>query len=243
VIRPSTQIFGLLTAEADDGWLARLYNTLFGFNGLDAAYVVFAIQPPHVGQVLHGLLQGGRAHHVHVAPSLWMAAAKAQQTHTPFVDAIDERGPRFEHAQRLSSFAGSSTIGLLEEAPPDPRSALLHRAFFELGLRAAPSEIGVETSFEGEALRPVTRSAPEVWLAASWALEPPRRRAWPEQTRLGPPVGLWVQRASDEIARRFGAAPRTPHDLAQALEEPAFRPCQLTDDTFRRAYPHLEGRP
>lgn len=243
MIRPSTQVFGLVTADKGDGWLARLYNALFGFNGLDAAYVVFIVQPPHVGAVLDGLLRQQRAHHVHVAPSLWAPVAAALQTSARFVDALDASGPRFEHPARLVSFASPQRPSLLEAAPAGTLAAALERHFLDLGLTVGGAPLAFDTSFEGEPLQPVVTSPPEVWSAASWALEPVRRRAFRPETVLGPPFTLWVRRAGDELTARFGVEPRVPNDLAAALVEDAFRPCQLTDDAFRAAYPHLEARP
>ncbi len=244
MIRPTTRVFGLLTADTDDGWLARLYNALFGFNGLDAAYVVFVVQPAHVAAVLDGLLAGKRAHHVHVAPSLWAAAATALKSSEPFVDAVDlASGPRFEHAARLVSFADPSTLRLLEPAPSGTPGEMLERQLLSLGVMTDSGDLALDTSFAGEPLRPVTSSPPEVWSATSWAWQHPRRRAFAEATQLGPPFALWVRRAGDELTSQFGFEPRVPNDLADALSATTFRPCQLTDDAFRTAYPHMERRP
>ncbi|MBL8919577.1 MAG: hypothetical protein JNJ54_11990 [Myxococcaceae bacterium] len=263
MIRPSTRVFGLVTANQDDAWLARLYNALFGFNGLDAAYVVFVVQPPKVGAVLKGLLEQQRAHHVHVAPSLWAEAAKALDAEGPFVDVVDAAGPRFEHARRLVEFAAPQRAVLLEWWPEGTRSAALNGLFADLGAalpvgeleltvttapRAEPAhrvaaDLAIDTSFEGDPLRRVTGSPKEVWVATSWALAPSRRRAWPPETVLGPPFTLWVRRAGDELAAQLGVDARVPNDLEAALAQTSFRPCQLTDDGFRRAYPHLGVAP
>ncbi|MBL8934259.1 MAG: hypothetical protein JNM69_06890 [Archangium sp.] len=242
MIRPTTQVFGLLTADADDGWLARLYNALFGFNGLDAAYVVFMVQPPHVGRVLDGLLSGGRAHHVHVGPSLWRPAARAIGSSLPFVDAVNGRGARFEHASRLVRFAAPLKPALFEPAR-GPDDEALQQVLLECGLTRGSGVLGFDTSFPGEPLVPPDAPPADVWSVTSWGLEPSHRRAWPESTLLGPPFTQWVRRAGDEVLARFGVEPRVPNDLANALLEPAFRPCQLTDDAFRAAYPHLEATP
>lgn len=242
MIRPTTQVFGLLTADAGDGWLARLYNALFGFNGLDAAYVVFLVQPPHVGLVLEGLLPGGRAHHVHVAPSLWRHAARATGSGLPFIDALDATGARFEHASRLMQFAAPQ-LPTLFEPPRGPDDEALQHVLLELGLTRGDAPLGFDTSFPGEPLVPPDDPPPEVWSVTSWSLEPSHRRAWPETTLLGPPFTQWVRRAGDELLARFGVEPRVPNDLASVLAETTFRPCQLTDDGFRAAYPHLEATP
>lgn len=242
MIRPTTQVFGLLTADADDGWLARLYNALFGFNGLDAAFVVFIVQPPHVGRVLDGLLSGGRAHHVHVAPSLWSHAARAIGSALPFVDALDASGARFEHARRLVSFAAPQKPALFEPARGPDDEALQH-VLLELGVTRGTSTLGFDTTFPGETLVAPVAPPADVWSVTSWNLEPSRRRAWPETTLLGPPFTQWVRRAGDEVLARFGVEPRVPNDLANALAETTFRPCQMTDDAFRAAYPHLEATP
>lgn len=242
MIRPTTRVFGLVTANQDDGWLARLYNALFGFNGLDAAYVVFVVQPPKVGAVLKGLLEQQRAHHVHVGPSLWAEAAKALGAPGPFVDVVDAAGPRFEHARRLVEFAAPRRLSLLEWSPAGTLSSELANHLDQLGvaLPAPPADaLAIDPSFEGEPLRRVTASPAEVWIATSWALEPSRRRAWRAETVLGPPFTLWLRRAGDELAAHFGVEPRVPNDLEAALTETSFRPCQLTDDGFRRAYSHL----
>lgn len=244
MIRPTTCVFGLATADREDGWLARLYNALFGFNGLDAAFVVFVVQPSHLPAVLDGLLTGRRAHHLHVAPSLWAPAAAALSAPTPFVDAVDlASGPRFEHARRLVEFASPATLSLLDRAPEGTLGAKLEAELLTLGASAGPGGLAVDSAFAGEPLRPVPGAPREVWSAASWALAPPRRRAFPADTELGPPWALWVRRAGDELLTRFGVEPRVPRDLFEALMEPDFRPCQLTDDAFRAAYPHLEARP
>ncbi len=242
MIRPTTQVFGLLTADADDGWLARLYNALFGFNGLDAAFVVFMVQPPHVGRVLDGLLSAGRAHHVHVAPSLWRAAARAVGSTLPFVDALDSSGARFEHARRLVSFAAPQTPTLFEPAR-GPDDEALQQVLVELGVAHGTSTLGFDTTFPGETLVAPNAPPTDVWSVTSWNLESSRRRAWPDTTLLGPPFTQWVHRAGDEVLARFAIEPRVPNDLANALAETTFRPCQLTDDAFRSAYPHLEATP
>jgi len=239
VIRPSTTVFGLLTSDPNDGWITKLYNTLFGFNGLDAASIAFIVQPARVADVVRGLL-GGRAHHLHVAPSLWRAAAEGSGL--SLVDAIDERGPRFEHARRLVAFASPRQLGLLERAIPDTNAARLEALLLEAGVSSGPASLSVDSSFPGEPLRPVDGRQSEVWLGASWDLEPPRRRAFAAETVLGPPFALWLQRAGDELTERFGFEPRVPPDLIDAVTEPDVRPCQLIDDGFRAAYPHLEAR-
>lgn len=242
MIRPSTRVFGVLTTDPADGWLPRLYNTLFGFNGLDAAAIIFIVQPERVADVVRGLLQG-RAHHLHLAPPLWRAAAEAVGGGLPLVDAIDEAGPRFEHARRLVSFAAPRSVGLLEHAATGTNAARLETALRDLGVQGTDGDVLIDTSFPFESAPPVTSRPKEVWVGTSWELAPPRRRAFPEATVLGPPFALWLQRAADELTARFGFEPRVPNDLLDALAEPEVRPCQLTDDAFRRAYPHLEGRP
>lgn len=239
MIRPTTQVFGLLTADTEDAWLAKLYNALFGFNGLDAAYVVFAIQPTHVGRVLEGL-RAGRAHHLHVAPSLWRPAARALGSSLSFVDAVDAEGARFEHPRRLVAFASPQVPTLFEPAR-GPDDEALQQVLLELGIVRGRSSLGFDTSFAGEPLVAPVAPPENVWSVTSWGLDPSRRRAWPETTLLGPPFAHWVRRAGDEVTKRLGVEPRVPADLAKALAEPTFRPCQLTDDAFRSFYPHLEA--
>lgn len=234
MIAPTTRVFGLVTAEAEDGWLARLYNYLYGFNGLDAAYVTFVVRAEALDAVLGGFVKGRKAEHLHVAPSHWAQAARWAKSAEPFVDAISitDAGvtTRFEHARRLAQFAPARPALL---GPDGPLRQLLAREIGEGG-----GELLVDPAFAGEPTTALTENRP-TWSATSWALEHPRRRAMPAGVELGPPFTLWVQRAGDEITAAFGREPRIPGDLADALGEDTFRPCKLTRDDFRAHYPHL----
>jgi hypothetical protein len=66
---PSTRLFGLLMNDPrDEGHVTRLYNYLFGFNGLDAAYLSFVLKPEHVVAALDGFVKTRKAELLHVAP-------------------------------------------------------------------------------------------------------------------------------------------------------------------------------
>lgn len=227
MIGPTTRVFGLVTAEAEDGWLARLYNYLYGFNGLDAAYVTFVVRAEALDAVLTGFVKGRKAEHLHVAPSHWAQAARWAKSAEPFVDSItigDEVTARFEHARRLVEFA--PTIPSLLWGEGQGEGQRLRHELEKLGCRAG-GELLLDTAFPGEPTTPLTERK-QIWTATSWSLEHPRRRAMPEGVELGPPFTLWLARAGDEIEAAFGREPRVPDDLAEALAEETLRPCRLT---------------
>lgn len=266
MIGPTTRLLGLVTADAEDGWLARLYNYLLGFNGHDAAYVLFVVRPDALDAVLSGFVRAGKFAQLHVAPSHWAAAARWAGASLPLVDVL-RLTPQgvvadFEHARRVAAFAGpgahrvlgegalaAAVRAALETATGVTRAALPAPGDVAPGPGAATaarqadagtSGLVLDAALPGEpgALAPLPGAPREVWSASSWSLEPPRRRALPEAVRLGPPFTLWVQRAGDELQAAFGAEPRVPDDLTDALAEPTFRPCKLTHDDFRERHGH-----
>lgn len=111
MIGPGTRVFGLVTADPEDGWLAHLFNYLFGFNGLDAAYVNFLVRPDVLATTLTGLVRSGRTEAVHVAPSHWEAAA-AWRGAGQLIDTIDIAAgaarPSFAHARHLAGLLTST---------------------------------------------------------------------------------------------------------------------------------------
>ena len=71
--------------------------------------------------MLDGLLAGKRAHHVHIAPSLWAAAATALKSSEPFVDAVDlASGPRFRVDVRVAGDGNTGFTLSLDSARPGP---------------------------------------------------------------------------------------------------------------------------
>jgi hypothetical protein len=77
MIAPSTRLFGLLMEDPrTDGHVARLYNYLFGFNGLDAAYLTFLLNAKQLDFTLTGFDATGQTSEVHVVPAHQAAAAR-----------------------------------------------------------------------------------------------------------------------------------------------------------------------
>ncbi len=105
MIGPTTRLFGLVTVDADDGWLARLYNYLFGFNSLDAAYGTFVVKPAALETLLDGLAARPKTELAHVAPSCWERAAAWTKQPGP-VDTLSIAGgaltPSLAHPRFLA---------------------------------------------------------------------------------------------------------------------------------------------
>lgn len=77
MIGPTTRVFGVVAASPEtDGHVARLYNYLFGFNGLDAAYVSFYVRPEVLERTLTGFSAAKNAEVLHVVPAHQESAAK-----------------------------------------------------------------------------------------------------------------------------------------------------------------------
>lgn len=70
MIGPGTRLFGVvMTDPRVEGHLARIYNALFGFNGLDAAYLTFLVKPLHLELTLAGFVKTAQAESIHLAPA------------------------------------------------------------------------------------------------------------------------------------------------------------------------------
>ena len=89
MIEPTTRLFGLLMSEPREAWIARLYNYLFGANGLDAAYLTFLVRPDAVARTLDGLTKGLTVERLHIAPGHWQAVTDWARTGP--VDVLDLR--------------------------------------------------------------------------------------------------------------------------------------------------------
>lgn len=77
MIGPTTRLFGLVMSDPRaEGHVARLYNALFGFNGLDAAYLTFLVKPAQLGFTLDGFKQTAQTEVLHLAPAHQAAAGQ-----------------------------------------------------------------------------------------------------------------------------------------------------------------------
>lgn len=75
MIGPTTRVFGVVAIDAQaHGHVARLYNYLFGFNGLDAAYLSFFVRPEVLHFTLTGFATSGTAEVLHFVPPHQTAA-------------------------------------------------------------------------------------------------------------------------------------------------------------------------
>lgn len=93
MIGPTTKVFGLVMSDPrSESHVARLYNYLLGFNGLDGAYLTFFLQPKHVDYTLTGFSVTRRTALVHVVPAHQAAAATWAGATAP-VDTLDFSGP------------------------------------------------------------------------------------------------------------------------------------------------------
>jgi hypothetical protein len=92
VIGPSTRLFGLvMTDPRAEGHVTRLFNYLFGVNGLDAAYLSFLVKPQQLEFTLTGFKTTGQAELIHLAPAHQEAAGRWLQAAGP-VDTLVLRG-------------------------------------------------------------------------------------------------------------------------------------------------------
>lgn len=77
MIGPTTRVFGVVAASPEtDGHVARIYNALFGFNGLDAAYLSFYVRPDVLHFTLTGFSTTRDTEELHVVPAHQEGAAK-----------------------------------------------------------------------------------------------------------------------------------------------------------------------
>lgn len=77
MIGPGTKVMGLvMTDPRVEGHVTRLYNYLFGFNGLDAAYVSFLVRSQHLELTLNGIQSSGQTELLHLAPAHQAAAGR-----------------------------------------------------------------------------------------------------------------------------------------------------------------------
>lgn len=106
MIAPGTRLFGLvMTDPRVEGHLTRLYNYLFGFNGLDAAYLSFMVKPQHLDLLLSGFKSTGQTELVQLAPAHQEGAGRWLQAPGP-IDTLLLRGTTpegtLEHADPAS---------------------------------------------------------------------------------------------------------------------------------------------
>ncbi|MFO0594062.1 MAG: hypothetical protein U0228_02125 [Myxococcaceae bacterium] len=70
MIGPTTRVFGVVLSDSSrEGHLARLYNYLFAFNHLDAAYVSYALKRDVVRATLDGFARTRPVEVLHVVPA------------------------------------------------------------------------------------------------------------------------------------------------------------------------------
>ncbi|MEW5740135.1 MAG: hypothetical protein AB1938_14485 [Myxococcota bacterium] len=259
MIRPSTRVLGLITADAGDEWLVRLFNALYGFNGLDAAYMPFIVRADVLGKLLDGFVETRKAEALHVGPSLWADAAAWAKSPLGLVDAITPLGTgavscRFLHPQtlaplleqHLSPGATVAWVGdaRVAEACLAPLQALEAHI---LPLEGSPSvstldgvDCLLDAALPGQSgPLPIPGNPRALLSACDWSLTPPRTRALAESVKRWSILPAWIERAVDETREHFGVDVRVPKDLDVAVTEKRLRPCQLTDDGFRSHYEHL----
>lgn len=76
MIAPSTRLFGLVMREPREAYVARIYNYVLGFNGLDAAYLTFLAKPAQLGFLLSGFKSTQQTEQLHVVPAHQPGAAQ-----------------------------------------------------------------------------------------------------------------------------------------------------------------------
>lgn len=92
MIGPKTKVMGLvMTDPRAEGHVTRLYNYLFGFNGLDAAYVSFLVRSEHLELTLNGIRTSGQTELLHLAPAHQAAAARWARV-DGLIDTVRVRG-------------------------------------------------------------------------------------------------------------------------------------------------------
>jgi hypothetical protein len=88
MIGPTTTLFGLVMSDPGaDAHVARLYNYLLGFNGLDGAYLSYLVKPEHLHLTLTGFQKTARTTQVHLVPTHQHAAGHWAQ-HAGPVDTV-----------------------------------------------------------------------------------------------------------------------------------------------------------
>jgi hypothetical protein len=261
MIRPGTRVVGLVTADAGDEWLVRLFNALYGFNGLDAAFMPFVVRPAVVGKLLDGFVTSKKAEHLYIAPSLWAEAAAWAKSPLGLVDAVTPReggaDVDFGHPRALAPLLeqhlapGARVAWLGDERVAAPCLAPLHALEVEVHALASSSDL---TTLDGLACLldaalpghsgplPLPGMPRAVLSACDWQLTPAPTRALAADVARWSIVPAWIERAAQETRARFGVDVRVPGDLAAAVTEKRLRPCQLTDDAFRERYEHLLQR-
>lgn len=259
MIGPTTRVVGLVTADKGDEWLVRLFNALYGFNGLDAAYLPFIVRPDVVGKLLDGFVETKKAEHLHVAPSLWAEVAAWAKAPRGLVDAVTPRDggvdvdlvhpralvPLLE--QRLKPGAQVAWVGdaRVAKACLEPLHALEAHVVALDGPDAPKTLDGVDCLLDaalpgqGGPL-PVGGSPRAALSACDWGLVPAPTRALAASVERWSTLPAWIERAVAETRARFGADVRVPKDLDVAVQERRVRPCKLTDDAFRSHYEHLQ---
>lgn len=259
MIGPATRVVGLVTADKGDEWLVRLFNALYGFNGLDAAYLPFIVRPDVVPALLDGFVTSKKAEALHVAPSLWEAAAAWAKAPEGLVDAITFRDGRadvdFLHPHALAPLvaqhlkAGAQVAWLGDRRVADACLARLqaldvhvHALDVAEGRPASLDGLDclLDAALPGQAGPLPVAGTPRAYVAAcDWNLAPAPTRALAAAVERVSVLPAWVERAVDETGERFGVDLRVPKDLDAAVREPRLRPCKLTDEQFRERYEHL----
>jgi hypothetical protein len=143
MIGPTTRLFGLvMTDPRVEGHVARLYNYLLGFNGLDAAYLTFVLQPQVLERTLDGFARAGQQEALHVAPAHQLAAGRWAGAGGP-VDTLVLKGglqASLEDADAATWLDadvvraralrdGQRCFGRVLEAPPDWKDVVLETTF------------------------------------------------------------------------------------------------------------------
>jgi hypothetical protein len=144
MIGPGTRLFGLvMTDPRIEGHVTRLYNYLFGFNGLDAAALSFMVKPQHLDLTLEGFAKTRQTELIHFAPAHQDAAGRWSKSAGP-IDTLILRDGGVEaslghtdpttwlepDAICLRALRDSSSwFGGTLEAPPDWRDVVHETAF------------------------------------------------------------------------------------------------------------------
>lgn len=259
MIGPTTRVVGLVTADKGDEWLVNLFNALYGYNGLDAAYLPFIVRAEVVGKLLDGFVETKKAEHLHVAPSLWTEVGAWAKAPLGLVDAVTPKdgavtaGLEHPHAltplieQHLKPGAQVAWLGDARVAKTclEPLHALEAHVVALDGPDAPKTLDGVDclldAALPGQAgPLPVPGSPRSVLSACDWNLKPAPARALAASVERVSVLPAWIERAVAETKVRFGVDVRVPPDLDAAVRERRLRPCKMTDDAFRSHYEHLQ---
>jgi len=143
MIRPTTRLFGLVMSDPRvEGHVTRIYNYLFGFNGLDAAYLSFILRPEALEVAMKGFVDTGRCEALHVAPAHQRGVARWLLRPEP-VDTLTVKGGRAQaslvepdpakwldpDAVLARAFADiQSWFGITAHVPPDWRDVVTETA-------------------------------------------------------------------------------------------------------------------